>query len=71
MPFLIEQYRAGWKPNSNEGRIQLRSPTGQSIQIDLGDPAEFTAILTILATSNAAAVSDDGVVMSAAEELDG
>ena len=71
MPFIIEEYRAGWKPNHNQGRIRLRSTTGHTTQIDLSDPAEFAAILTILATSTGAAVSDGGTIWSAAEDIDG
>ncbi len=71
MPFTIDRYRAGWKPNTNEGRIHFRSTTGQTEKIDISDPAEFTAILAILATSNSATITDNGVIWSGAEEIDG
>lgn len=71
MPFTIDRYRAGWKPNTNQGRIKFRSTTGQTRHIDITDPAEFAAILAILATSNSATIDDNGVIYTGAEEIDG
>lgn len=71
MPFQIKKYRAGWKPNTNEGQIRLQNPQGQTKTLNLSDPAEFAAVLTILATSDAAGISDAGVLWSGPEDIDG
>ena len=71
MPFAIDRYRAGWKPDTNEGRIQFKSTAGQTESLVISDPAEFAAILAILATSNSATRSDDGFIWTGAEAIDG
>ena len=70
MSFTVDRYRAGWKPGTNQGRIQFRSTTGETKHIDINDPAEFGAILTILATSSSATIANDGIIWSGAEEID-
>lgn len=70
MPFIIEEYQAGWKPAKNEGRIIFTSTDDRKERIDIGDPAEFAAILTLLATSEKALIDDNRIIWTGTEPVE-
>lgn len=65
----ITKFRAGWHPGQDKGRIKFRTDDGQNLNLDLANPAEFTAILTIL-TSSTKVTIENGVIWSGAEDVD-
>jgi len=71
MAFIIEHYGAAWNPKNNRGVIYFENIEGQKTRIELQDPGEFTAVLTILATSSDARIEANGTVRSGREDLDG
>lgn len=52
----IIEYKAGWNPQHNKGRIFFRLVGGKTVNLDLDNPAEFAAILTILSSSKQATI---------------
>lgn len=64
----ITEFRAGWHPQQNKGRIKFRAIDGGTATLDLDNPAEFTAILTIL-NSSAKVTIEDGIIWSGTEDV--
>jgi hypothetical protein len=69
MAVKITKFRAGWRPNDDKGRIWFQTADGKSKNLDLGNPAEFTAILTLLSSAKEVTI-DEGVIWTGAEEVD-
>lgn len=65
-----QKYRAAWNPKTHEGRIKLETEDGDKILMQLDNPAEFTAVLTMLATSEEIRIRD-GFVQTGSELIDG
>jgi|GEM_PF-4447715 len=64
-----KSYKAAWNPETHEGRIRLVTGDGDKIMFELDNPAEFTAILTMLATSDEIRMRD-GFIQTGTEEID-
>jgi len=64
-----EKYKAAWNPETHEGRIRLETGKGEKIMLELDNPAEFTAILTMLATSEEIRMRD-GFIQTGTEDID-
>jgi hypothetical protein len=69
MAFIIEQYRAAWNPGTKSGIIFFRSTERNNMRLEFHDPAEFSAVLAILTTSDDARINDDGTIQTGAEEV--
>ena len=65
-----KKYKAAWNPETHEGRIRLETSKGDRIMLELDNPAEFTAVLTMLATSEEISMRD-GFIQTGSEEIDG
>lgn len=65
-----EKYKAAWNPETHQGRIRLETGDGDKIMFELDDPAEFTAVLTLLATSEEIRMRD-GFIQTGSEAIDG
>ena len=65
-----EKFRAAWNPTTHNGRIRLYTEDDEKVLMEFDDPAEFTAILTLLSTSEEIRIRD-GYVQSGVEEIDG
>ncbi len=70
MAVEIKEFRAGWHPNSNQGRIWFKTADGQTKNLDLENPAEFTAIVTLLSSAETVTI-DKGIIWTGAEKVDG
>ncbi len=70
MAVEIKKFRAGWRPNSDQGRIWFKTADGQTTKLDLGNPAEFAAIVTLLSSAETVTV-DNGVIWTGPENIDG
>ncbi len=64
-----KSYKAAWNPETHEGRIRLETGDGDRIMLELDNPAEFTAVLTMLATSDEIRMRD-GFIQTGTEEID-
>lgn len=64
-----KKYKAAWNPETHEGRIRIETDDGDKIMLELDNPAEFTAVLTMLATSNEIRMRD-GFVQTGSEAID-
>ena len=67
----IIKYRASWNPVRKIGAISISTKSGKRHKIDFPNPAEFTALLTLLATSERAGYDPNGLIFSDTEEVDG
>lgn len=65
----IVNFRAGWRPGSDEGRIFLKTASGEKEELTLNNPAEFTAVLTLLYSAKRAGIKN-GVIWTSIEEVD-
>lgn len=65
-----KKYRAEWNPKTHEGRIRLETDDGDKIMMQLDNPSEFTAVLTMLATSKEIRMRD-GFVQTGSEAIGG
>jgi hypothetical protein len=63
-----EKYKAAWNPETHQGRIRLETSGGEKVMLELDDPAEFTAVLTILATSDEVRMRD-GFIQTGSEAI--
>lgn len=64
----VTKFRAGWNPQQNRGRIRFGSDDGRTMNLDLDNPAEFTAILTILSSSEEVTF-EDGILSTGTEDV--
>lgn len=67
----IEKYRAGWHPGTNRGQILVHFSTGTNKKINFENPAEFTAVLQVLATAEKVVVDKAGTIWTGTEDVDG
>lgn len=67
----ILKYRASWNPAQGHGAISIATTSGPKPPFNFKDPAEFTAVLTILATAEKAAITPDGLFVTGTEDVDG
>ncbi len=65
-----EKYRAAWNPDTHEGRVRLYTDDDEKLMLEISDPAEFAAILTLLNTSTEIRLRD-GFIQSGVEAIDG
>jgi len=64
-----KKYKAAWNPKTHEGRIRLETGDGEKIMLQIDNPAEFTAVLTMLATSEEIRMRD-GFIQTGSEAID-
>lgn len=65
-----EKYRAAWNPTTHTGRVKIYTGRGDRVLYEFDDPAEFTAVLTLLASSDEIRIRD-GYIRTSDEPIDG
>lgn len=66
----IEKFKAAWNPETHEGRIRLYSDRDEKHMLEVSDPAEFTAMVTLLSSSEEIELKH-GWLQTGAEAIDG
>jgi len=61
MPVQIQSYVLSWHPGANRGGVLLTLVDGNQVRIPVEDPAELTALATILNESPAYAFENGAV----------
>ena len=66
----IDKYISSWHPKNNKGIIKLKLDSGKTVTWKGSDPAEFTALLSILSSSKDPFVTKNGWISTGSEEPD-
>lgn len=63
----IKAYRAAWNTRPNQGLIDVQATDDSTQRFRFENPAEFTAVLTILESSQTAFFNGEGSVFTGPE----
>ena len=66
----IEKFKAAWNPETHQGRFRLYSDRDEKLNLEIGDAAEFTAILALLSSSDEIELKH-GWLQTGSEAIDG
>ncbi len=67
---IIKTYVSSWHPKNNKGIIKLKLENDKTVTWHGKDPAEFSAILSILSSAEEPFVTKDGWISTGKEEPD-
>ena len=60
----VISWKAGWKVSTDQGRIYIKLNDDSVKRISFKEPAEFTAVVTLLETAEQKWLDDQGVLWS-------